>query len=193
LATARSILGAVVTDLVEIRRLAADRQAENLDFRRYLSAHHHPIEQFQILAAEIQQHIDCTTCANCCRYSIVAVSASEIEAIAKHMGAPVDDVMHRYTVADPEASGLRVLASTKDGCVFLQQNRCTIYEARPQACRDFPHVVPGTHSLGARLSSLCRWASLCPIIYNALESYKHVVGYRHSTGNLTKAPSSRVE
>jgi hypothetical protein len=24
---------------------------------------------------------------------------------------------------------------------------------------------------------LCRWASLCPIIYNALESYKHVVGY----------------
>ena len=29
----------------------------------------------------------------------------------------------------------------------------------------------------ARPSSLARWAALCPILYNALESYKHLTGY----------------
>ena len=35
----------------------------------------------------------------------------------------------------------------------------------------------GAHSLGSRLSSLGRWAALCPIIFNALETYKHLTGY----------------
>jgi Fe-S-cluster containining protein len=53
-----------------------------------------------------------------------------------------------------------------------------IYKARPKACRDFPHVAVGKHSLGSRQSSLARWAPLCPIIFNALEEYKHLTGYQ---------------
>ena len=30
---------------------------------------------------------------------------------------------------------------------------------------------------GARPSSLARWVALCPIVHNALESYKHLTGY----------------
>jgi len=56
-------------------------------------------------------------------------------------------------------------------------------EARPKTCRDFPHVAIGTHSLGSRPSSHGRWAALCPIIFNALESYKHLTGY-HSRPTL---------
>jgi Fe-S-cluster containining protein len=167
----------VVTDLVEIRRLGASKEAENRDFRRYLSAHHHRVEPFQILAAEIQQQIDCTVCANCCRYATVTVDQSEIETIARHLGYETELVVRQYTTADSDALTTRVLKSTPEGCIFLDGNLCTIYEARPKACRDFPHVAPGTRSLGGRFSSLCRWAPLCPIIYNALESYKHLVGY----------------
>ncbi len=57
----------MVTDLVEIRRLGSAKKDENLGFRRYLSAHHHRVEELQSLAAQIQPRIDCTTCANCCR------------------------------------------------------------------------------------------------------------------------------
>jgi hypothetical protein len=39
-------------------------------------------------------------------------------------------------------------------------------------------VAVGKHSLGSRQSSLARWAPLCPIIFNALEAYKHVAGYQ---------------
>jgi Fe-S-cluster containining protein len=62
-------------------------------------------------------------------------------------------------------------------CVFLDGNLCMIYESRPKTCRNFPHVALGTHLLGGRPSSLARWAALCPIIYNALERYKHLTGY----------------
>lgn len=174
----------MVTDLAEVFRLGTSKAEENLAFRRYLAAHHVDDGPFQILATEVKEHIDCTACANCCRHSVVSVTSRDIEKIASYLGDTLEGVTHRYTVADPEAPASRVLRSSHEGCVFLQGNLCVIYAARPQACRDFPHVAIGTHSLGGRLSSHGRWAALCPIIYNALESYKHLTGYTagHNSG-----------
>jgi Fe-S-cluster containining protein len=172
----------VITDLAEIRRLGALKETENLHFRRYLCAHHHRIRIFQMLATEIQHHIDCTACANCCRESIVPVSRAEIESIAGFLALTPEEVTRRYTVPDADTPAARVLASTSGGCVFLAGNLCSIYAVRPEPCRDFPHVSLGNPSLGGRFSSLCRWVPLCPILYNAVESYKRLVGYspRHA-------------
>ncbi len=167
----------MVRDLVQIRSLGESKQAENIDFRRYIKAHHHRPEEFQAVAAEIEQQFNCTECANCCRYSLVTVNSSEIARIAEYLGCDPDEVVRLYTVPDPEAQTTRLLASNPGGCIFLDENLCTIYDARPEACRDFPHVSLGNHTLGGRMSSISRWASLCPIVYNALEEYKHVVGY----------------
>jgi Fe-S-cluster containining protein len=176
-ATARGYSWAVVTDLAEVFRLGTAKVQENLAFRRYLSGHHHTERPFQILASEVQQHIDCTSCANCCRHSVVSVNRSEIEQIAEYIHSTPEETVRLYTVPDRDAPALRILRSSKEGCVFLDGNLCMIYEARPKTCRDFPHVAAGTHSLGGRPSSLARWAALCPIIFNALESYKHLTGY----------------
>ncbi len=167
----------MVTDLDEVFRLGTAQAEENLAFRRYLSAHHAGDKQFQILASEVQQHVDCTSCANCCRLSVVSVSKPEIEAIARQVGVTVEAATRLYTIPDRDAPALRILRNDRDTCVFLHQNRCTIYPARPKACREFPHVAVGTHSLGARPASLGRWAALCPIVYNALEQYKHLTGF----------------
>jgi Fe-S-cluster containining protein len=167
----------VVTDLAEVFRLGTVKVEENLAFRRYLSAHHYVDKPFQILASEVQQHVDCTACANCCRHAVVSVNKSEIEKIAAHIGTTPEAVARLYTVPDPDAPALRILRNSGEGCVFLDGNLCMIYEARPKACRDFPHVAVGTHSLGGRQSSLARWTALCPIIFNALEGYKHLTGY----------------
>jgi Fe-S-cluster containining protein len=53
-----------------------------------------------------------------------------------------------------DAPALRILLNSEKWCVFLHGNHCKIYEARPEACRDFPHVAVGKHSLGSRQSSL---------------------------------------
>jgi hypothetical protein len=80
----------VVTDVAEVFRLGTAKVEENLAFRRYLSAHHYPDEPFQILASEVQQHVDCTSCGNCCRHSVVSVNKSEIEQIAGYIGTTPD-------------------------------------------------------------------------------------------------------
>jgi hypothetical protein len=177
-ASRREYAGRVVTDLAEIRRLGQAKEGENVAFRRYLAAHHAASGPFQILAGEIQQSIDCTGCANCCRHSVVNLSPSDIDSIARHLRVEPAHVIRHYTVPDPDAREDRLLRSTDEGCVFLRGNLCSVYPARPKACRDFPHVALGARSLGGRFSSLCRWASLCPIVYNALESYKKLVGYK---------------
>lgn len=174
----------MITDLAEVLRLGSAKAKENLAFRRYVSAHHIGEKAFQILASDIQQHMDCTSCANCCRYSVVPVSKPEIESIALHIGVTAETVVRAYTIPDPEAPGSRILLNSGNSCVFLQGNLCAIYEGRPKACRDFPHVMVGIHSLGGRLSSHARWAALCPIIYNALEEFKHLTGYHlHRAAN----------
>lgn len=176
----------LVTDLAEVFRLGTAKAEENLAFRRYLSAQHHADKPFQILASEVRQHMDCTNCANCCRHSVVSVNKPEIENIAWHLGATPEAVARLYTVPDPDAPASRTLLNSGEGCVFLDGNLCMIYEARPKTCRDF---AIGTHSLGSRPSSLARWAALCPIIFNALESYKHLTGYHpHPPLSTTSRP-----
>jgi len=167
----------VVTALAEVFRLGTAKAKENVAFRRYLSDHHHTERDFQILATGIQQQVDCTACANCCRHSLVAIDKAEVEKIASYLGTTAEEATRLYTDADQSEPSRRVLRSSGEGCVFLDGNLCMVYEARPRACRDFPHVSVGTHSLGGRQSSHARWAPLCPIIYNALESYKHQLGF----------------
>jgi uncharacterized protein len=167
----------VVTDLAEVFRVGTAKASENLAFRRYLSARHAPEAPFQILAGEIQQQVDCRACANCCRHSVVAVNPAEINAIAQYLDTTPEAVTRLYTVADRDTSTLRVLRTSPEACVFLDGNLCMIYDARPKACRDFPHVALGRHTLGGRPASLARWAALCPIIFNAMEEYKHLTGF----------------
>jgi uncharacterized protein len=105
------------------------------------------------------------------------VGRAEIDAIASHLGIEAADVIRLHISPDPAVPAARVLLNKKDACTFLDGNLCMIYAARPAACRNFPHLAPCAPSLGARMSSLCRNAWFCPIIYNALESYKRLVGY----------------
>jgi Fe-S-cluster containining protein len=186
---AQELFSDVVSDLAEVFRLGTAKAKENLAFRRYLSARHYANEPFQILACEVQQHVDCTACANRCRHSVVSVNEQEVDSIARHLGATPEAIARLYTAPDPDAPGSRTLLNSAEECVFLNGNLCMIYEARPKTCRDFPHIAVGTHSLGARPSSLARRAALCPIIYNALESYKHLTGYdKHPSIRTTCRP-----
>lgn len=167
----------MITSLAEVRRLAESKADENRNFRRYLTAHHFPEEPFHILAAEIESGIDCTECANCCRQLVVSVSEAAVEEIAAFLDITPEEVVRLYTAPDAAVPGNRLLRQENDACVFLDGNLCMIYEARPKACRDFPHVTAHSRTLGSRFSSLCRNAWLCPIIYNAIEGYKHLTGY----------------
>jgi uncharacterized protein len=168
----------VVTDLVQIRRLAETEEGENLRFRRFLKAHHYPDRLFRRIARRVEEQIDCKACANCCRQTRVNVSPGEIDTLARYLNLSCEEVTKECTIRDPEDRET-ILRHTGDGCVFLDGNLCLVYEARPRACREFPYLAGNERSLGGRMPSVCKHASICPIVYNTLQAYKHAIGFRH--------------
>jgi Fe-S-cluster containining protein len=87
---------------------------------------------------------DCVDCpAYCCSvYERVQVTPRDIRRLAKHFGITEEVAMQRYTkIYEKE----RVLRRKKDplfgeACQFInpETRGCTIYNARPAVCRDFP-------------------------------------------------------
>ena len=170
----------MITDLVQIRTLAEKKRDENFRFRRFMKSRDHSDRILRRIAEGIQEQIDCTACANCCKTSTTAISERDIDRLARHLRISRERFLADYTMPDDEGA-LSLRFTPEAGCVFLEGNLCSVYEARPKACRDFPHLALGTHSLGGRVASIGRWVSLCPIVYNALERYKKRLGYHPPT------------
>ncbi|HTA69717.1 MAG TPA: YkgJ family cysteine cluster protein [Bryobacteraceae bacterium] len=165
----------MLTDLVQIRRLGQQKRDENFRFRAYLKNHRHSDRRLRRFGEEIEAQIDCTQCANCCRVSEVGITDRDIEKLAKFLGMSRTEFLRDSTQRDDE-DGL-ILKKTEAGCVFLKDNLCTVYEARPQNCANFPHLVRGTGSIASRTWQFVDRAEYCPIVYNWIEKVKEDIGF----------------
>jgi len=93
----------------------------------------------------VRVSFSCKKCpAYCCTYEEIPVRARDLARLARHFGIAPAQVEARYTRANGEGKA-RVLRHRKDrifksACTFLDQDsrRCTVYEARPRICTDFP-------------------------------------------------------
>jgi Fe-S-cluster containining protein len=167
----------MITDLVQIKRLGEKKREENSRFRVHLKTHDHNERRFRRIGQEIEAQIDCTVCANCCRVASVEVSQRDIDRLAKALGIKPQQFVEKYTIKN-EKEGTTDLRRTADGCVFLSGNDCTIYEDRPDICRNFPHVVRGEGRITTRMWQFIDRACYCPIVYNALEAFKEEVEFK---------------
>src|ERR1022692_2346744 len=126
----------MITDLVQIKRLVEKKREENGRFRVHLKTHDYNEKRFRRIGEEIQDQIDCTVCANCCRVASVAVSERDVERLVKSLKISRAKFIAEYTVMNEEENP-RDLRRTEKGCVFLSGNDCTIYDDRPDICRHF--------------------------------------------------------
>lgn len=166
----------MVTDLVQIRRLGEMKREENSRFRLYLKRHNYVERRLKKIGEEIQDQIDCTVCANCCRVASVEPTERDIEKLARFLRISREDFLRDYTMKDE--SGDVVLKRTSAGCVFLDGYDCTVYEERPRTCEFFPHVVKGEGPITTRMWELVDRATYCPIVYNSLEAFKEETGFQ---------------
>ena len=93
---------------------------------------------------------DCSKCPGyCCSYPNIEVKGSDLERLAAHFGITKEKARKRFTekgVANgKDEKRPRVLLHQDDEvygtvCWFfdLEKRRCSIYEARPDICRDYP-------------------------------------------------------
>jgi len=91
--------------------------------------------------SDILEAFECTGCGDCCRWSgSVLLTDSDIARIANHLGFPELEFIDRHTRLAPNRIQLALLDQKDDSCAFLENNRCSIYEARPRQCRTFPYA-----------------------------------------------------
>ena len=166
----------MLTDLVQIDRLGRQKKTENARFRVYLKRHDYSDRRLRRLAEEIESQIDCTQCANCCRVAEAGVKDRDIEKLAKFIGVSREEFLRDYT--DRNESNELILKRSESGCVFLEGNLCSVYEARPRSCVNFPNLVRGDGSIASRMWQLVDRATYCPIVYNWMETVKQEMGFR---------------
>jgi uncharacterized protein len=93
-----------------------------------------------------RESYDCKKCPGyCCSYPLIEVGKSDIARLARHFGIDYDTAEERFTKYDKEEK-VRGLRHQKDEyfgtiCRFFDTTKraCTVYEARPGTCRDYPY------------------------------------------------------
>jgi Fe-S-cluster containining protein len=167
----------VITDLVQIRTLGEKKRNENFRFRSYMKSRDHSDRILRRIAEGIQAQIDCTACANCCKTSTTEISDRDIDRLARYLRISREQFLADYTMRDEEGD-LSLKFTPESGCVFLEGNLCSVYEARPDNCQRYPHLVRGNGSIASRMWSFVDRASVCPIVYNSLEAFKEELRFR---------------
>jgi hypothetical protein len=86
---------------------------------------------------EAFSQFNCLDCANCCKTIGPRLIDKDIERLAKHLKMKLSDFMEKYVVEDEDHD----LVFRNHPCPFLlPDNYCSVYEARPKACREYPHT-----------------------------------------------------
>ena len=94
-------------------------------------------------------HFQCTKCGKCCgdtkqKTRHILLLKTEAEQIATATSQPTSQFTAKIKDKAPYSYEMK---KTKDGkCVFLENNRCTIYSARPLICRFYPFELKIAHS-----------------------------------------------
>ena len=87
----------------------------------------------------------CAKCPGyCCTYTEIEVNKRDIARLAKHFGLSYAVAEERFTKPDDKQK-IRMMRHRKDRifdstCMMFDQEkrRCTVYEARPGVCRQYP-------------------------------------------------------
>jgi Fe-S-cluster containining protein len=178
----------IITDVQQIQRATMAREAENLAFRTFVTLEV-PLSDRSLNAlvqettTAVWQHIDCQTCANCCRERQPVFSRAEAERIAAHLGLTLEEVRARYLQSDAEMG--KYITNTLP-CPFLDGTLCSIYDVRPAVCVNYPHLHRNFRS---RIRQVVDNAETCPIVYNVVERLKRTLGFTGPAPEVLPPPS----
>ncbi|MDA9898322.1 YkgJ family cysteine cluster protein [Flavobacteriales bacterium] len=113
---------------------------------------------------------DCLECANCCTTTGPLFTDKDISRIAKHLRLRPSEFTEKYLRIDEDKD--YVLQSVP--CAFLgDDNRCSIYDVRPKACREFPHTDRVKQHQILNLTQ--KNVAVCPAVYEIVEKLKTIV------------------
>lgn len=162
----------IIREIPLIQRYARHNEAEDFKFRAFVKGRL-PLSNAQLDAVvrettdEVWKQIDCLACGNCCRTLQIVVDDKDIRRLAARLNVSPQQFARRYVqVAEDRTKHL-----ISSPCAFLQpDNRCAVYEDRPQACRDFPYLRDA--NFRSRSLMMLDNTAVCPIVFNVWQRLK---------------------
>lgn len=119
------------------------------------------------LHSEAFAHIDCLSCANCCKSLGPRILDKDIERLSKALRMKSQLFIKQYLRIDED--GDYVFKTMP--CPFLAaDNYCMVYEQRPKACREYPHTNRKRFYQIANLS--IENTATCPAVYEILKKLR---------------------
>ena len=137
--------------------------------KRRASSHtwHKVDETAARLHTEVFGIIDCKQCANCCRSMRIRITDADIPRISKHLGMKHKEFIASYLRRDEDGD---YYIKTSPPCPFLKGNLCSIYEIRPEKCRDYPFTDRPDFLFSSMMHASN--ATVCPAVFHIVETLK---------------------
>ncbi|MCQ2056391.1 MAG: YkgJ family cysteine cluster protein [archaeon] len=82
----------------------------------------------------------CSMCGKCCHQPFIVIRDEEIDSLAEYVGMKASSFIKNYLHRD--SSNGKWFFRYTNPCVFLNKNnKCSIWNGRPEICREFPYLV----------------------------------------------------
>ena len=181
----------IIREIPLIQRYSRHNEGEDWRFRNFLKTQTRLTteaidREAHALTEEVWKEIDCLQCANCCKTLQIVVDQKDIVRLAAHLKMNVAQFVRTYVVVAED--GVKLLKSNP--CALLgADNKCTVYEVRPQACRDFPFLYDA--HFASRSLSMIDNCSTCPIVFNVWRRLKTRLGFRRDEPKKGQAKKKR--
>lgn len=156
-------------DLEQHRQQARLLKKENKRFLQKLKKR--PPKNLDQVVQELDQEafeeIDCLQCANCCKSISPVFKRKDIDRISQRLKMKPGAFTEKYLRIDEDDDYVLLTAP----CPFLQEdNRCEVYEDRPNACREYPHT--GKRKFHQLLDLTLNNTLYCPAALKVVEGMK---------------------
>jgi uncharacterized protein len=118
---------------------------------------------------EVWKEVDCLSCANCCKVMTPTFTVKDIKRISAHFSMTPAEFKDKWLMYEKRDGDWQ---NKKQPCQFLnlQDNKCSIYEIRPEDCSGFPHLSKKkmTDYMHVHKQNLI----YCPATYTMVEKMK---------------------
>lgn len=168
------------SDYGDLELTAREKEDENWEFRKFLKFFDNISEEeidelvFQT-ADRVGTTIKCTSCGRCCKKLKFMLSQKDQKRLADKLSMTVEQLRRQYLeYGDSEGeSGWWIKDSP---CPFLENNKCTVYEARPENCRKYPYLHEPEFI--SRTMGMIERTFTCPIVFYVMESLKQDLNFK---------------